>query len=176
MKPILLVCSVIALVMTWGWLTGVRCNLTPSMPRGLYRVTEASPMRGDLVAFCLEGDAAALALARGYVRPGHCPSGTQPLVKRLVGTAGDVVTLEAQGVRINGRQHPHSRRLSQDRQGRALPVNALQSGHIPRGMALLLSADCPDGFDGRYFGLVPTTLLRRVEPLWTFPQGESHGS
>lgn len=158
------------------WAAGVRYNVTPSMPRGLYRVTEASPTRGDLVAFCLEGDAAALALARGYVRSGSCPSGTQPLVKRLVGTVGDMVTLEALGVRINGRLHPNSRRLPQDRQGRSLPGDILQSGRIPHGMALVLSADCAGGFDGRYFGLMSVASLRKVEPLWTFAQGESHGS
>ncbi len=169
MKLILLGCSAIALVMTWGWLTGVRCNFTPSMPRGIYRVTAAAPTRGDLVAFCLEGDAAALALARGYVRPGRCPSGAQPLVKRLIGLPGDSLIVSAAGLIVNGAALPASSIKEIDSHGRAMPPRALASGVIPLGLALVFSDACPGGFDGRYFGLVAFGSLARVEPLVITP-------
>jgi len=169
MRTIVLVCSILAATLLAGWLADVRCNWTPSMPRGLYRLTSEAPQRGDVVACCLEGKVAAQALARGYLRPGSCPSGVQPLLKRLAGLPGDLVEVGPAGVRINGVLQPDSRPRQADRQGRELPQQALSSGSIPQGQALTLSDQHPGGFDGRYLGLVPLDSLRSVEPLWTIP-------
>ncbi|AGW12399.1 putative conjugative transfer signal peptidase TraF [Megalodesulfovibrio gigas DSM 1382 = ATCC 19364] len=147
----------------------MRWNGTPSMPRGLYRLTSEVPQRGDVVACCLEGETAALALARGYLRPGGCPSGAQPLLKRLAGLPGDFVQVDQEGIHINGVLQPDSRSRQADRQGRELPQQALHSGIIPQGQALTLSNHHSGGFDGRYLGLVPLDSLRTVEPLWTIP-------
>lgn len=169
MRTIVLVCSVLAATLLAGWLADVRWNGTPSMPRGLYRLKREAPQRGDVVALCLEGEAATLALARGYLRPGGCPSGAQPLLKYLAGLPGDQVDLGPEGVRINGVLQPDSRPRQADRQGRKLPQQALHSGIIPQGQALTLSNHHSGGFDGRYLGLVPLDSLRTVEPLWTIP-------
>lgn len=169
MRTIALACSVLTAALLAGWLANVRCNWTPSMPRGLFRVTSEAPQRCDLVALCLEGEAAALALARGYLRPGSCPSGAQPLLKRLAGLPGDIVQTSPEGISVNGVLQPDSRPRQADRQGRELPQQALHSGLIPPGQALALSAQHPGGFDGRYLGLVPLDSLRTVEPLWTIP-------
>lgn len=169
MRTIVLACSVLAATLLAGWLADVRCNWTPSMPRGLYRLTSEAPQRGDVMACCLEGEAAALALARGYLRPGGCPSGVQPLLKRLAGLPGDLVEVGPEGVLVNGVLQPDSRPRQADRQGRDLPQQALRSGLIPQGQALTLSTQHPGGFDGRYLGLVRIDSLRTVEPLWTIP-------
>ncbi|WP_460033483.1 conjugative transfer signal peptidase TraF [Megalodesulfovibrio paquesii] len=169
MRTIVLVCSVLAATLLAGWLADLRWNGTPSMPRGLYQVQDRAPRRGDVVACCLEGETAALALARGYLRPGSCPSGAQPLLKRLAGLPGDLVEVGPEGVRINGVLQPDSRPRQADRQGRELPQQALHSGIIPQGQALTLSTQHPGSFDGRYVGLVPLDSLRTVEPLWTIP-------
>ena len=75
---------------------GLRFNPTPSLPKGIYRIVSGAPapkdfVRGELVSFCLEGEFAELALERGYLEPGSCPSGLRPLLKRLAGLPGDVV-------------------------------------------------------------------------------------
>jgi type IV secretory pathway protease TraF len=58
-------------------------NLTPSLPRGLYRVTSLEVRRGALVTFCLPP---ALMRRHGmtqWIAPGRCPGGKAPLCKRI---------------------------------------------------------------------------------------------
>jgi len=148
---------------------GFRFNATASMPRGFYQLVPgkaAVTEHGDLVSFCLE-DASftPLALERGYLRPGSCPGGLQPLLKVVAGLPEDEVGLSPDGIRINGQLQPESQAQSQDSHSRPLPPIALRSGRIPPGMALILSSGHPGGFDSRYFGLVHLASLRKVKPF-----------
>lgn len=137
---------------------GLRVNLTPSLPRGIYRLAPGEPQQGDLVSFCLPGEFADLARERGYLRAGSCENGLRPLLKRLVAAPGDSIPADSLAVR------------SMDSQGRPI-TSSLRAGTVPPGMALVL-ADHEGSFDSRYFGLVPLEGLRRVEPLFVFNQGE----
>lgn len=145
----------LALALALVFSGGFRFNPTPSLPKGVYRLAPGAPEKGDLVSFCLEGEFAELALERGYLEPGSCPSGLRPLLKRLAGLPGDFVDPSAFPIR------------SVDSQGRPMP-SALVSSIIPSGMALVL-ADHPGSFDSRYFGFVPLENLQRVEPIWLWP-------
>lgn len=142
---------------------GLRFNPTPSLPKGIYRLASSAPapkdfVRGDLVSFCLKGEFAELALERGYLEPGSCPSGLRPLLKRLAGLPGDSVDASAFPIR------------SVDSNGRTTSAAPLP-GVVPPGMALVL-ADHPGSFDSRYFGFVPLDSLQRVEPVSVFnPKG-----
>ena len=135
------------------WHMGLRINLTPSLPKGFYLLCPGTPGRGDLAAFCLEGDFAELARQRGYLQAGSCPSGLRPLLKRVAGLPGDSIpgNLAVRSV---------------DSLGRAVPSESA-NGIIPSGMALVL-AEHPGSFDSRYFGLVPLENLRRVKAVWVW--------
>ena len=137
---------------------GLRFNPTPSLPMGIYRLAPGLPEKNDLVSVCLQGEFAELALERGYLEPGSCPSGLRPLLKRLAALPGESVDPSAFPIR------------SVDSQGRSIsPV--LMPGVVPPGMALVL-ADHPGSFDSRYFGFVPLDSLQRVEPVFIFnPKG-----
>lgn len=151
------------------WALGFRLNLTPSVAVGLYRLESRAPERGDLVAFCpQQGALVALALERGYLRPGLCASGTRPLLKRLVGLPGDQLDIAPEGVCINSRLQPCSQVRTLDSHGRPLPRGALESGTIPANKALLLSDAYAGGFDSRYFGLVDLSALRPARPVKIF--------
>ena len=87
---------------------GLRFNPTPSLPKGIYRLAPGLPEKNDLVSFCLEGEFAELALKRGYLEPGSCPSGLRPLLKRLAALPGDSVDPSAFPIRSvdsHGRSH-----------------------------------------------------------------------
>jgi conjugative transfer signal peptidase TraF len=133
-------------------LAGLRFNPTPSLPKGIYRLVQGVPEKNDLVSFCLEGEFAELALERGYLEPGSCPSGLRPLLKRLAALPGDSIDPSAFPLR------------SVDSHGRSMSP-ALLPGVVPPGMALVLS-DHPGSFDSRYFGLVPLENLQRVKAVW----------
>lgn len=143
----------LALALVLLFCAGFRFNPTPSLPKGIYRIASGVPKKGELVSFCLESEFAELALERGYLEPGSCPSGLRPLLKRLAGLPGDFVNPSAFSIR------------SVDSQERPMP-SVLASGIIPSGMALVL-ADHPGSFDSRYFGFVPLESLQRVEPIFT---------
>jgi conjugative transfer signal peptidase TraF len=131
---------------------GLRFNPTPSLPKGIYRLASGAPQKNDLVSFCLEGEFAELALERGYLEPGSCPSGLRLLLKRLAALPGDSIDPSAFQIR------------SVDSHGRTMSAVPLPSV-VPPGMALVL-ADHPGSFDSRYFGLVPLENLQRVKAVW----------
>lgn len=175
MKVILSSCSLTLAALSLFWIFGLRVNATASMPRGIYRLVPDAPERGDLVSTCLEdGSFAALALERGYLRPGACPNGLEPLLKRVAGMPGDLIEIGQDGIAINGKLWPQSQAVSRDSLGRPLPeARGLGSRTIPAGLALVLSDRHPGGFDSRYFGMVPMASLRKVEPVFLIaPTGE----
>lgn len=148
----------LALTLALVFSAGLRFNPTPSLPKGVYRIVSGAPEKNELVSFCLEGEFAELALERGYLEPGSCPSGLRPLLKRLAALPGDFVDPSAFPI------------CALDSQGRSMSP-ALAPGVVPLGMALVL-ADHPGSFDSRYFGFVPLENLQRVEPVFVFnPKG-----
>ena len=136
-------------------------NGSASAPLGFYRlVPEPAVARGDLVLAHLPGPAAALAAERHYLPL------SVPVVKRIAALAGDLVCAKSGMVTVNN--HDAARALRADVEGRQLPAwhdcRPLESGEI-----LLLMADVPASFDGRYFGPIPATaIIGRLVPLWTW--------
>lgn len=169
-------CVIAALaLLALGYAGGFRLNVTSSLPRGVYRLTDGPLRRGDVVSFCLEGAFADLARERGYVAPGSCPSGLRPLMKRLAGLPGDQVRLTDEGI-VCGPEDKARRwpgvPLAKDGKGRPLARASLH-GTVPAGSALVL-ADHPGSFDSRYFGFVPLDGLVRMEPVFLIDQGVNH--
>lgn len=165
LAPALIVTAVISLV-GLAKVAGLRVNVTPSMPRGIYRVTDTPLARGELVTLC---PPAAWADS-GYGGSGHwppqCPGGARPLLKRLVAVPGDAVAVSADGIRINGTLQPHSAAQGHDRKGRPL-YSELRSCVVPPDLGLVL-APVSNSFDGRYFGFVPLEGLHTVIELYIF--------
>src|ERR1700736_3384049 len=79
---------------------GFRINLTESMPLGLYRITPLTrPLKqGDMIAVCPPYSAALLGRERGYLGPGTCPGGVEPLLKFVTAVKGDTVMIADKGV------------------------------------------------------------------------------
>jgi len=154
----------------------IRINLSPSMPAGVYwiasgpeRVPTQRVVRGDIVTVCLPTTVAAMGTARGYLpRHGRCADGQSPVGKPVVAVGGDVVTVDSNGVVVNGQRIPQSAALSQDKVGRALA--RVPNGRYPvlTGQAWLVSAYSGRSWDSRYWGPIgiegQTTILR---PVWT---------
>ncbi|OBQ46476.1 conjugative transfer signal peptidase TraF [Halodesulfovibrio spirochaetisodalis] len=169
MRVTLFIVCGIALLLTTAFHLDYRLNLTHSEPIGLYKLENETPTRGDLASFCLspENEYLELSLSRTYLGTSLlCPSGQKPLVKELVGTAGDVVTVHSNTIQVNTTYYRLTAR-THDSKGRSLP-HKLHSAVIPKGKALLLSTHHQDSFDSRYFGLVDAAALHKVTPIFTF--------
>jgi conjugative transfer signal peptidase TraF len=151
-------------------MAGLRLNVTPSMPVGLWRmVPDRAPLRrGEIVVVCLPDTALAqVGAARGYIPSGSCPSGLEPLVKPIAATAGDVVAVSAAGVAVNGQAVHDTAQLAQDSAGRPLMAVAAGAYPVAPKEVWLLSGHDPRSFDSRYFGPVPEANVQGLaRPIW----------
>lgn len=147
-----------------GAVLGLRVNLTPSLPLGIYHRSA----QGDLVEFCPPSEAGALAAVRGYRARGVCPDGYVPLIKPVIARPGDEVGIDRRGIRVNGRTLPNTRAHRFDHEGRPLAPWPAGRYRVAEG-ALWVASSWNDGsFDSRYFGPIPLETVRvRLAPLWT---------
>jgi conjugative transfer signal peptidase TraF len=144
----------------------LRLNLSPSLPRGIYRLdagTDARP--GDLVLACVPPRFARLALARHYLSAGDCPGGAKPVGKLLLAIGGDRLYAAAAQIAVNGHALPATSRVAADAGGRPLPHPAPGERRLRRGEIWLVSPH-PLSYDSRYFGqLAASAVLGRLAPL-----------
>ena len=103
--------------------SGLRLNWSQSLPLGLYRLAPGDLERGALVAACLPLEHGLEGRRRGYLLSGRCPGGASPVLKTIGATGGDVVSIRAGGVLVNGEllQASAPRRDSQGRRLDPLP-------------------------------------------------------
>lgn len=150
-------------------LAGLRINTTTSMPRGLYRSVGGPVTTGAWVSVCLPSEIARFGVERGYLGAGSCPDGTEPVLKVVAAVGGDVVSVTADGVTVNGELLAHSRQLERDRGGRELTAYSAGPRRLAPGELWLHSPFEERSWDGRYFGPVRATcVIDVVAPLVTF--------
>lgn len=150
---------------------GFGLNLSGSAPRGVYRLVAGAPTRDALVVACLPPDVGAFGLARGHLGAGTCPGGAQPVLKRVVAVADDVIDLDEAGTAVSGRRVTHRPLGDRDRAGR--PVPAVQVGRhlVPLGNVWLAGEARARSRDSRSFGAVPVAgVLGLARPLITIDE------
>lgn len=164
----LVILGLVSLLLTSAIGFGLRVNFSESAPRGIYRAVPGTPVRGTWVAACVNADAAALGRARGYLGPGPCAGGAEPVLKPIVAVAGDVVELGPQAVVVNGQRLPRSASAVVDRLGRPLH-HAMWGRHVVAADELwLISTGVPNSWDSRYLGPFSISQVRAVaRPVWT---------
>ncbi|MHC2566324.1 conjugative transfer signal peptidase TraF [Bradyrhizobium liaoningense] len=170
-SPLLILAAgagVIAAVAGTGYCAGLRINLTPSYPRGLWRIEplDRAAATGDLIFICPPDTVEfERAFARGYIRRGLCAGGLSPLIKTVAAVSGQQVDVANQ-VLIDGRPLPDSDIRHTDAAGR--PLLAFAGGVIPAG-ELYIHSDFAGSYDSRYFGPIPSSgVLGLARPVFTF--------
>ncbi|MCP4181810.1 MAG: S26 family signal peptidase [Hyphomicrobiales bacterium] len=132
-------------------------NASESLPKGLYRITDPMPSKGELVLVRLPEWVQFLANQRKYL-----PRNT-PVLKRIYGVHGDVVCRFGETVFIN--QITVAIAKTRDYSNRKMPIwrdcKRLISGE------LFLLTEHPDSFDGRYFGVVKSSsVIGTARSVW----------
>lgn len=167
-RPIIVVGTSLVLLAVFagvGFISGLRVNLTPSYPLGLWRIEPLArdPAVGDLIFICPPPDPAfEVARERGYLGHGLCPGWYSPLIKTVVAVVGQHVVI-ADDITIDDARLPHSSVRPADGEGRAL--TPATGGIVPNGKLFLFS-EFAGSYDSRYFGPVPATgVLGLAHPL-----------
>ncbi len=143
-------------------------NFDRSFPRGLYRLTDRPAARGRMVLVCRETPFPRVVSPRHSLGRLHCPSLTEPLLKLVVATDQDLVTLANEGIKVNGVRLPNSAPRTVDRAGRRLPRFRRGAHVLPAGY-LWLYAPVANSWDSRYFGPVPRDQVKAVvRPVWVW--------
>jgi type IV secretory pathway protease TraF len=91
----LLVLSAMAVFAIAAKSAGIVLNVTGSMPDMVYAVGHGE--KGSMVSFCSP-------ISHPSIGHGSCPDGSMPLIKRVVGVAGDRVTASDAGLKSTGNQ------------------------------------------------------------------------
>jgi len=124
-------------------------NGSKSAPLGFYWVDQQAASRQEFVLVYVPKRVRELIEKRKYL-----PAGT-PLIKRVVGIAGDTVCRRGRTILING--VAVSIANMNDNKGRALPN--WQGCHVLNAGEVFLLQDHPQSFDGRYFGPIKRSLI-----------------
>lgn len=156
------VASMLGLVGLLG-LAGARVNTSKSIALGLYWTSDRPVQKGEYVLLCPPTvGVIEEARRRGYLAGGFCPGGYGYLMKRILAAGGDAVTVNANGVRVNGLLLPHSAPLLADRAGRPMPRFQADRYVLGASEVLLMSDVSSTSFDGRYFGPVGRAQIKSV--------------
>lgn len=162
--------GVVATLAIGAYTGGYRLNMTPSLPPGLWHVTDAAPARGAVVFICPPDNQIFQGARRaGYLRLGVCPGGYAPLLKPAMALPGDVVQVTAGGVVVNGRLIANTRPLARDGKGRVLPRLPGDVTRVAAGQVWLLSSYHAGSFDSRYYGPLASNAIQGVaHPVLVF--------
>jgi conjugative transfer signal peptidase TraF len=148
---------------------GIRLNTTPSIPDGIYWLINDPLIKGAYVYFCPPPSSVFdMAKDRGYISPGFCPGGYGHLMKKILATQNDLVSISKDGVQVNGRLLSLSSPFQTDGAGRLLPV--YENSWVLGSDEFLLVSDSNKGsFDGRYFGSINRQQIESVlRPIFTW--------
>ena len=149
---------------------GVVFNYTHSAPFGLYREEFDSEAAihdpAPYVFFCPDRRWPSMRGEPNYRDPMRtCPDGFSPLIKPVVAWPGDLVSVSANGIRVNGRPLPNSAPIERDSKGQQLRPFAHGEYRVGPNELWVVSSFSPRSFDSRYFGPIP---LRSVHS-WLRP-------
>lgn len=149
---------------------GVVFNYTHSAPFGLYREEFDSEAAihdpAPYVFFCPDRRWPSMRGEPNYRDPMRtCPDGFSPLIKPVVAWPGDLVSVSANGIRVNGRPLPNSAPIERDSKGQQLRPFAHGEYRVGPNELWVVSSFSTRSFDSRYFGPIP---LRSVHS-WLRP-------
>lgn len=155
------------------YFAGIRINVTPSLPLGLYIATGHGPIRGEVAEFCPVGmSAEESARYRGFGVA--CADHAIPLLKPIVALAGDQVEFAATGIAVNGVRIPNTAPRSVDGKGRAIRAYPPGKRTLREGEVVVASSYHVGSYDSRYMGPIPASAVRlSLRPLWVV--GEMSG-
>ena len=132
---------------------GLRINVTPSAPIGLWLVRPArlaQLQRDDYVLVCPPRVSwIARLVEQGALLKGECPSGVAPFIKRVAALPGTGYTIGAEGIRVASKLLANTRPLL------GWPYQNPRAATVPGDTLLVYQDAHPGSLDSRYLGPFP---------------------
>lgn len=141
---------------------GYRINISPSVPTGIWKLTDEISKNGYAMVGASDHFGYRLAVEREYL------VNYMPMLKLIVALSGDIVSYDSENrtITVNGAYIQRTEIYSSDTDGRPLSCASfplqLQDGEA------WLSSENIRGYDSRYFGPVSVDILRGAVPIWLF--------
>jgi conjugative transfer signal peptidase TraF len=160
----------IAVMLLWTGF-GVVFNYTHSAPFGLYReqFDSEAAIHGPApyVFFCPDRRWSSMHGEPNYRDPMRtCPDGFSPLIKPVVAWPGDLVSVSADGISVNGHLLKNSAPIERDSKGQQLRPFAAGEYTVGPKELWVVSSFSPRSFDSRYFGPIPLKSIHSwLRPL-----------
>lgn len=138
--------------------SGFIFNKTKSMPIGLYKIENKEIEKGDIVTFCLYDDQ-----VKRYPSNGNetCKDHNLPLLKEVVATKGDIVTINDYGIFVNNQYLPNSKPLNNK------VKRALLSNYRLKENEIIVKGTHINSWDSRYYGILDkNNILTVLSPFF----------
>ena len=148
--PIIITCTILSAL----YIAGIRVNITPSLPRGVWRVMSVDPKTlkiGDTVAINKTAVSAV----------------TLHLLKDIAAVSGDVMTLKDSSVYRNGHKIPMSTVFPVNSKGEK--IQCVSYPLVVPAHHVWLGSRNERAYDSRYFGPVPIqAVMGKATLLWAW--------
>ncbi|CZP18995.1 conjugative transfer signal peptidase TraF [Legionella pneumophila] len=147
---------------------GFRVNMTDSIPIGIYRMTGIKNLKNAFVIFCPEDKPVfQQARDRGYINNGFCHGNYGYLMKKVVATKGDKISVTDKGIFVNHQRIPFSKPILTDGMSRPLPQWRTRNYQLKEDEILTMTNQSAWSFDSRYYGPVHTGQIKgMITPVW----------
>ena len=149
-------------------LLGFKFNRSPSIPYGLYKISNKPIKRNNYVIFCPpDTEPFRLAKKRNYIPIGGCPNHYTALMKVVIGIPGDTYKFTYSGLILNNQLQKNTKPLFEDRLLRKLPI-FISEGILKKVEYILMGTTIPNSYDARYYGLInKENIISSIDPIWT---------
>ena len=179
LRSIFLLLGALAIIVLFLWTGfGVVFNYTHSAPFGLYREQFDSEAGihdpAPYVFFCPDRRWPSMQGEPNYRDPMRtCPDGFSPLIKPVVAWPGDLVSVSADGISVNGHLLKNSAPIERDSKGQQLRAFTAGEYRVGPKELWVVSSFSQRSFDSRYFGPIPLKsvhswlrplLVERIHP------------
>jgi len=160
---------------------GLYVNTSSSLEKGIYlrsdlvdffnfkNSKQTKYKKGDLVAFCPPNlPVFNEAKKRRYIGISSCKGNLGIMMKEITATQNDLITINKNGVIINGKLRQNSKPLAFDNQAQKMPQIYLKNYKL-KEKEVLLMGKTSNSFDSRYFGAIKESQIKhRIKLVWKF--------
>ncbi len=173
MKTIIILMVILNLILAGVYIAGIKINLSPSFPEGFYNFnTIKQPLikyKNNYILVCLDiaNPVVIYAKDNDFLKSGWgCPGNIAPILKKIVGIPGDIITVNEGKVSVNKVVLKNSYIKYDNLQ---LIIHNGFHLKLRQNEFWIMSDFNSSSFDSRYFGVVKESAIKKTgQPFLLF--------